>query len=168
MAGQGDAILERSGVPSDERRFSRQADLRYAGQGHEIRVDLPDGVLGPSSLSQITAAFEDVYRRLYGRTGPEVPLEAVSWRLLAAGPRPTVALQAPASQAGQDARKGQRPVFFSEFGEHRATPVYDRYRLAPGDTVAAPAIIEERESTTLLGPGAHATVDEYLTLHIDL
>ncbi|HET6316301.1 MAG TPA: hydantoinase/oxoprolinase family protein, partial [Chloroflexota bacterium] len=93
MAGQGDAILARSGVLETDRQVSRSADLRYAGQGHEIRVDLPDGGLGPEHLPAITAAFERVYQGLFGRTGPNVPLEAVSWRLLAAGPRPEVALR---------------------------------------------------------------------------
>src|SRR5499427_2227977 len=51
MVGEGDAILARSGIAADERRFSRQADLRYVGQGHEIRVDLPAGQLGPDSLA---------------------------------------------------------------------------------------------------------------------
>jgi len=168
MAGQGDAILARSGVPSEERRFSRQADLRYAGQGHEIRVDLPDGVLGPDSLAAITSAFESVYRRLYGRTGPEVPLEAVSWRLLASGPRPSVRLRAAERQGTTAARKGERAVYFPEFGEHRPTTVYDRYQLGPGASIRGPAIIEERESTTIVGPEAEASVDDYLSLHITL
>jgi N-methylhydantoinase A len=168
MERQGDAILARSGVPESERRFSRQADLRYAGQGHEIRVDLPEGVLGPDALPGITAAFENVYRSLFGRTGPDVPLEGVSWRLLASGPRPDVKLRAPARTGGQSAIKGERPVYFPEAGEHRPTPVYDRYVLAPGDELDGPAILEERESTTVVGHAAHARIDDYLNLHIEL
>jgi N-methylhydantoinase A len=170
MAGQGDAILARSGVPASERRFSRQADLRYAGQGHEIRVDLPDGVLGPEALPNITAAFESVYRTLFGRTGPDVPLEGVSWRLLASGPRPNVKLRAAARASERSAVKGERLVFFPEpeAGEHRPTPVYDRYVLAPGNEFDGPAVVEERESTTIIGHEAHARVDEYLNLHIEL
>jgi N-methylhydantoinase A len=167
MAGQGDAILARSGVPATERRFSRQADLRYAGQGHEIRVDLPDGTLGPDALAGITTAFERVYKSLFGRTGPDVPLEGVSWRLLASGPRPDVKLRATRTEA-RDALKGQRLAYFPEAGEHRATPVYDRYVLGPGQELDGPAIVEERESTTIIGHAAHARVDEYLNLHIEL
>jgi N-methylhydantoinase A/oxoprolinase/acetone carboxylase beta subunit len=44
------------------------------------------------------------------------------------------------------------------------TPVYDRYRLWAGLTVTGPAIVEERESTTVLPPGATATVDAYANL----
>ena len=81
MAAQGDAILARSGVAADERHISRQADVRYAGQGHEIRIDLPDGPLGAHNLASIRETFEQVYRSLFGRTGPDVPLEGVSWRV---------------------------------------------------------------------------------------
>jgi N-methylhydantoinase A len=168
MAGQGDTLLARSGVPLSERRFSRQADLRYAGQGHEIRVGMPDGPLGPDSLPAITGAFEASYRKMFGRTGPNVPLEGVSWRLQASGPRPDLRLAPPQGRPSGNAQKGERPVYFPEWGERRATPVYDRYRLAPGLRLRGPAVIEERESTTIIGPDALAEVDEYLSLHIEL
>ena len=159
MVGQGDAILARSGTPADERRFTRQADLRYVGQGHEIRVDLPAGRLGPDSLVAIRATFETVYRALFGRTGPDVALEAVSWRVLAAGPRPAVKLLAAAPASTRAALKAERPVYFPEWAEHRPVPVYDRYLLAPGAVLDGPAVVEERESTTIVGPGGRIEVD---------
>jgi N-methylhydantoinase A len=159
MAAQGDVILARSGVPAEERRLMRQADVRYTGQGHEIRIDLPDGRLGPDSLPAIRTTFETVYRSLFGRTGPEVPLEAVSWRVVASGPLPVMQLQAAAPSAGSDALKSERQVYFPEWQEHRAVPVYDRYRLAPGVVLDGPAIIEERESTIVVGPDARIEVD---------
>src|SRR5205823_5364990 len=110
-------------------------DVRYAGQGHEIRVDLPDGPLGAHSVPIIRATFERVYASLFGRTGPEVPLEAVSWRLLAAGPRPSVALRAPRTASSGDVRaalKRERPAYFPEWQELRPVAVYDRYQLPAG------------------------------------
>jgi N-methylhydantoinase A len=62
------------------------------------------------------------------------------------------------------ALKGRRPVYFPEYGDHHATPVYDRYQLGPGATVSGPAIVEERESTAVLGPSAVGTVDEFSNL----
>jgi N-methylhydantoinase A len=168
MAAQGDAILARSGVAHDDRRITRQADLRYAGQGHEIRVDLPDGPLGAHELPSIRATFENVYRSLFGRTGPDVPLEGVSWRVLASGPRPFVRLNAPPSVRSEHALKGQRPVYFPEWQEHRPTNVYDRYLLAPGAEFDGPAIVEERESTTVIGPGARIQIDESRNLSVSL
>ncbi|HEV7666451.1 MAG TPA: hydantoinase/oxoprolinase family protein, partial [Chloroflexota bacterium] len=169
MAAQGDAILARSGVPHEERRFTRQADIRYAGQGHEIRVDLPEGELGPDSVAAIRATFERVYASLFGRTGPDVPLEGVSWRLLASGPRPSVSLRAPlaaASSSVSAALKGERRVYFPEWEEHRPVPVYDRYLLPSGASFNGPAIVEERESTTVIGPGARIDVDASRNLSI--
>jgi N-methylhydantoinase A len=166
MAAQGDAILARSGVSADERRVSRQADVRYAGQGHEIRIDLPDGLLGPHHLPAIRETFEIVYRSLFGRTGPDVPLEGVSWRVLASGPRPFLRLNAPPSAESKNALKGQRPVYFPEWQEHRPTNVYDRYLLAPGAELEGPAIVEERESTTVIGPGTRIQIDESRNLSV--
>jgi N-methylhydantoinase A len=159
MASQGDGILARSGVAADERRVTRQADVRYAGQGHEIRIDLPDGALGPASLASIRTTFETVYRSLFGRTGPDVPLEAVSWRLIASGPAPSVKLSAVPPNGAADARKGERAVYFPEWEEHRGVPVYDRYLLMPGAVLDGPAIIEERESTIVVGPESRIEVD---------
>ena len=67
-----------------------------------------------------------------------------------------------------NALKGRRPAYFAEAGEFIETPVYDRYRLAPGATVEGPAIVEERESTAVIGPGGHVRVDESLMLHVEL
>jgi N-methylhydantoinase A len=165
MTGQGDEILARSGVAAADRRFVREADLRYAGQGHEIRVAIPDGELNDASLPSVREAFELRYRALFGRTGPEVPLEGVSWRLLAAGPQPSVALRSP-DVGASDALKGHRAVYFPEWEEHRPTPVYDRYALAAGASLRGPAIIEERESTTVVGPGARISVDAVRNLSV--
>ena len=63
-----------------------------------------------------------------------------------------------------DARKGRRPAYFPEAGGYVETPVYDRYGLQPGSAFAGPAIIEERESTTIVGPGARIRVDATRTL----
>ena len=48
------------------------------------------------------------------------------------------------------------------------TPVYDRYRLGPGAAFDGPAIVEERESTTIVGPDAAVSVDEFRNLHVRL
>jgi N-methylhydantoinase A len=168
MAAQGDAILARSGVSAEERRITRQADVRYAGQGHEIRIDLPDGRLGPETLPLLRATFERVYASVFGRTGPEVPLEGVSWRVLASGPRPTVNLRSTTAASTADARKGERLVYFPEWEEHRPVPVYDRYLLQAGASFDGPAIVEERESTTVIGPAAKVVVDDARNLSVAL
>jgi N-methylhydantoinase A len=168
VTAQGETILARSGVDAADREYLRQADVRYVGQGHEIRIDLPRGALGPGSLPALRETFEAVYRSLFGRTGPDVALEAVSWRVIASGPRPSVKLSTPAAGGAADARKGERLVYFPEWQEHRLVPVYDRYVLAPGTCFDGPAIVEERESTTVIGPGARVDVDATRNLNVAL
>jgi N-methylhydantoinase A len=60
--------------------------------------------------------------------------------------------------------KSTRPAYFPEARDYVQTPVYDRYALAPGARLIGPAIVEERESTMVVGPGAMVTVDAYRTL----
>ena len=125
---------------------------------------LPGVVLLPHALLPLHI-FEERYRALFGRIGPEVPLEGVSWRLLASGPQPSVNLRADADAIG-NALKGERLVYFPEWSEHRPTKVYDRYGLGPGSSLEGPAIIEERESTTVIGPGARIEVDAARNLSV--
>jgi N-methylhydantoinase A len=63
------------------------------------------------------------------------------------------------NQPVRNPRKGSRPVFFAEAGKFVDTPVYDHYALAPGVTVQGPAIVEQRESTVVVGPSATASLD---------
>jgi len=167
MEAQGDAILGRSGVAHEERTFRRQVDLRYTGQGHEVRVSVPPGTLDSKSFDTVAEAFSAEYRRLFGRGGPDVPLEAVSWRVIASGPRPSVNLRS-APVAEGPMLKRHRLVYFPEWSEQRPTPVYDRYQFQPGVTFEGPAVIEERESTCIVGPNARIEVDEFRTLHVSL
>jgi N-methylhydantoinase A len=155
MEAEGAAVLATSGVPVAGTNHVREADMRYAGQGHEIRVPWPAGD-DPGAARE---AFEREYRRLYGRLGPDgVALEIISWRVRSSGPRPSVAL-AVVGEAGE-ALKGARDAWHPELGGMAPTPVFDRYRLAPGVTIAGPAIVEERESTVVIGPESSARVDE--------
>jgi len=142
--------------------------MRYVGQGHEVSVSVPGGILSEKHLPQITAAFEEIYRGLYGRKGPDVPLEVINWRVIASGPRPEMNLKLPRkSSAGAQARKGLRRAYMPESGGWVATAVYDRYALSPGATLDGPAIVEERESTLIIGTRGRARVDERLNVVVE-
>jgi N-methylhydantoinase A len=170
MEASGRAILRASGVAEGDISYSRSADMRYIGQGYEVRVPIPAGQLSEGSSKGLVEAFEQVYVQLYGRTGPAVGLEVVSWRLIVSGPRPDVRLQAegPAAGTAGDALKGERRVYHPEYRGFRPTPVYDRYRLAPGASFDGPAIVEERESTVVIGPKGRASVDAFRNLRVEL
>jgi N-methylhydantoinase A len=173
MEEQGRRLLAESGVAPEDITVERSAEMRLFGQAHQISVPIPPGSLAAADPGRILAAFEETYRALYRRTAPGVAVEAMTWRVNVSGPQPPLALRRPdqAAEPGRNlgsALKGERPVYFPELGGFHPTPVYDRYRLRPGDRFAGPAVAEERESTVLVGPGATATVDAYLNLVIQL
>jgi N-methylhydantoinase A len=168
MENEGRRVLESSGVPVRDIAYQRTADMRYVGQGHEVSVFLPPGVLGPQKLPQITVTFEDTYRKLYGRKGPEVPLEVINWRVVASGPRPDMNLKLPRTVSRSDkVRKGSRLAYFPEHGGYVETPVYDRYAFKPGMKFHGPAIVEERESTLIVGVYGNGRVDDRLNVVVE-
>jgi N-methylhydantoinase A len=170
MEQEGVALLERSGVAADEITINRSADVRYVGQGHEVPVPLPTGVLAGNTLPYMLDEFAVVYRQLYGRVASGVPLEAVNWRVVVSGPPPSLDLRrnGDSTVKAATALKGKRPVYFPQYGDYQPTAVYDRYLLGPGATVTGPAVVEERESTAVLGPGAVGAIDDWLNLIVRL
>jgi N-methylhydantoinase A len=166
MEQEGVALLERSGVRAENVTIARSADLRYVGQGHEVTVPLPRDAFGPASRQRIVEAFGAVYRRLYGRVADGIALEAVNWRVVVSGPAPSLDLQRTVLGDGTAAAalKGRRPVYFPQYGDYHVTPVYDRYRLGPGATLTGPAVVEERESTAVIGPASVGVIDRFSNL----
>ena len=170
MEAEGQALLEQSGVLPGQVSHRRIADIRYVGQGHEIQVPLPDDQLDSESISAILTSFEETYRRLYERLSESVPVEIINWRVISSSPAPQVRLQAARDeQAGvSSARKGSRRAYFPELGGYVDTLVYDRYGLLPGSGFNGPAIVEERESTVIVGPDCRFHIDEQLNLIVEL
>jgi N-methylhydantoinase A len=140
--------------------------MRYVGQGHEVGVKLPEGTLGPDDVGGISAGYRDEYRRLYGREGPDVPLEAITWRVEVSSPRPEILQEETGCdpRALDEAQKGKREIYLPEKDGFAVVPVYDRYRLDPGAAFDGPAVVEERESTVIVGPDSRAEVDEWRNL----
>ena len=166
MEQDGTDLLVGSGAGPGEISHTRTADIRYVGQGHQIRVPIPDVALSIDQRPAIYEEFDRVYRSLYGREGPPVELEALTWRVVSRGPRPAPMGSGPEEVKGDAdaARKGERRAYFPSLGGFVVTPVYDRYRLGSGATLTGPAIIEERESTAIIGPGGRAEVDARLNI----
>jgi len=166
MIGAGRRQLTATGVPRSEVRVEVAADVRHRGQGDAITVELGDG-LGADPARQVEGAFASAYVRLYGRRPPGVGAEVMTWRVRLAGPLPRLKVRLRRVSAGP-ARKGSRKVWFAETDRYVDTAVYDRYRLAPGDTFRGPAVVEERESTMVIGPGAEVRVDEVGNLVVEV
>jgi N-methylhydantoinase A len=168
MAAEGRELLLASGVPEEQIEFEYTVDMRYVGQGHEIVVPVPRPANDPKLRArELTASFESAYRQLYGRPGPPVPQEILNWRVTASGAKPTVQLRVRQSTTASP-EKGSRRAYFPELGGFAEVPVFDRYGMKQGFAFSGPAIVEERESTTVIGPGAQCHIDEQWNLVVDL
>jgi N-methylhydantoinase A len=161
MEEEGRELLRASEVADEDVLVRRLGEMRYVGQGHEVGVKLPEGTLGPDDVGGISAGYREEYRRLYGREGPDVPLEAITWRVEVSAPRPEILQEERGGdpRALDEARKGKREIYLPEKDGFAAVPVYDRYRLDPGAAFDGPAVVEERESTVIVGPDSRAEVD---------
>ncbi len=152
-------------------QYRAAADMRFAGQYHELRVDLPHEAPGLDDVPQIVAAFEAGYTELYGRAPGGLGVEVLNWHLTAELPRSVFNLtEEPRGEVDLNAAlKGERSIFFSRPDpSYRSCPVYDRYRLEPGAAFPGPCVIEEREATVLVPPSCRVVVDGYRNLRIAL
>ena len=163
------AWFEREGVAADRRRLAASADMRYAGQNYELNVPLQDMDEEAPLLDALRAGFEAAHQRLYGYTAPEEPIEVMTFRVEAYGlvDKPTLSASPDAGPDAKAARSGARDVYLPEREGFVTCPVYDRERLAAGNRIAGPAIIEQMDSTTLLLPDQDATVDPHLNLILE-
>jgi N-methylhydantoinase A len=139
--------------------FERSIDVRYRGQGYELNVPY-----GPDAAE----AFHRLHQRRFGfcDRGRQLEIVTLRVRLRLPGPEFAPAPQAEIEGDGDGARAGERPMYFD--GVWRATPIYARERLRPGDRISGPALVIEYSSTTVLSPGCHLRVDGYGALVIDV
>jgi 5-oxoprolinase (ATP-hydrolysing) len=169
IEAQGRAMLTEGGVHPSQISCQRRAEMRLMGQFHDLELPVPDGRLTSSVVPDLTARFEAEYRRLYGNYLPGRQVLVLNWRALVTGPRPRVRLDVSPVERGataDDALKRRRRAYFPETEGFVEVPVYDRYRLRPGARLAGPGIVEEREATTVVGPGDTLDVDGHHNLLI--
>jgi N-methylhydantoinase A len=150
-------VLAAAGVADGSIRFRYGVDARYIGQGNEITIWVGEGDRWPVTYAQVVQRFEEEYRRIYGLTIPDVGVEAVTWRLSAFAEASPVE---PMAQVGVGVGEAHstRPVRFNRGREPIETPVYRRLDLGVGQIIVGPAIVEERETTTVIRPGWTAEV----------
>lgn len=152
LRDEGRRVLLAAGVSEDAVVFRYGVDARYAGQGNEITVWVGEGASWPSSAEEVHARFEEEYRRIYGMAIPDVPVEAVTWRLSAYAPAADVEPDV-AVGGGEAVPASTRPMVFSRGSDAVDTPVYKRADLGAGARFDGPAVVEERETTSVIRPG---------------
>jgi 5-oxoprolinase (ATP-hydrolysing) len=166
LAEQAGDNLIAAGILSTSVKIERFADMRLVGQMHDIAVALPAGKLYADSLAKIRENFVEAYTRRYTMPPEGARIEAINFRVRCSGPTPELSLVAEQDQTGRPALKGVRQAYFDH--DYVPTPVYDRYALTPGTVIKGPAIIEEREATTVIPPRDHVSIDDVGNLRISI
>ncbi|HEU5194301.1 MAG TPA: hydantoinase/oxoprolinase family protein [Methylomirabilota bacterium] len=160
LENEARAVMADTGLKLESATVRRLADGRFLGQGFDLVVELPEGPYddSPGSRQRLTAAFESAYREKFALTPPDVPVEFINIRVAVRAPvaGAEVAVQGQAGAGG--AVKGTREAYFPERRDFERATVYDRAKLAPGDEIAGPAVVEEDGSTLVIGPGGTAKV----------
>ena len=161
-------VLGEAGVSKSDVTLERSADMRFKGQFHELKIPVPNGHLSSANGEALAQRFKESYAALYHATLPDYRPMVINWRLRAIGPEPSVRLDSVEEGTNQSPLKGERQAFFPEAGGWTTVPVYDRYALTQASQFVGPLIVEERESTTVLGVGDKLTVDKLGNLRIKI
>ena len=139
-------------------------DMRYRGQGHEVDVPFRLPPYDGGAEAELEAAFSETYRQRYGRDNPDAAAEVVNWRLEArAGTLRRAVSEHRAIEAQQ---MDERRIYLA----HRFVKarLYRREALKPGETYRGPALITERQTTSVVPDGASFSIDHMGNLRIRL
>jgi N-methylhydantoinase A len=143
-------------------QFNFAADLRYRGQEHTIPIDVTGAQDLTAATDDTRARFDAQHDRRYGHAAPDQSIEIVNLRLVVTVPRMQDSiglwLSEPWKPDGTEPEQ-RRPVVFADAKRPVETLILWRPYLAAGSEIVGPALIEEANSTTLIGPGDRATVD---------
>lgn len=166
LEAEGHQRLASEGVAPEDMTFQRLVDMRYQGQWRSLAVPVPSTV---TTMDEAIAIFHDAYEREHNFRREEFPVEIYRLSLRAIGLTPKPEVPAVELQVGATAvPTGHRPVRFDEAPDALDTPLYRREDLVPGVVLQGPAVIDQLDSTTLVPPGAVASVDAWHNIRIDL
>jgi len=155
------AQFKADGIPAGDVSFQRVGDLRYVGQGYELKIPIPGGKLTPAAMEGVFAAFHKAHAAEYGHAFEASPIEIVNVRVSGIGQMPKLTkLKPPQGGSLKAAHVRTGPSLFRVAGELKSfeTPVYQRALLPVGERITGPAIILQKDSTTVVTPGASAVV----------
>jgi N-methylhydantoinase A len=159
---RGRSILMEGGVAKKDIATEISADMRYAGQGFEITVPITKRVLSSKDDNLLRETFVAQYEERFSRSLGQLPVECVSWRVRVIAPPSVADVRLERSKTKpENARIETRPAYFEEIGTFVSTPVFARATLKIGAKIEGPALIEEAESTCVVGPSASVSVDKH-------
>ena len=160
MGAEAEAVV-RAGAPAAPLLETRTADMRYAGQGHEITVTLPAGAFDAGAPEDLVRRHAAAYLDTFGLTLGDLGVEAMNWtlRLAAAADDERTAPPAPPERAAPGGVA--RAVFDAAALREAPYAVHLRADLLPGHLVRGPALVAEPETTTLVPADRVVRVDAF-------
>jgi N-methylhydantoinase A len=163
FAAQGRSLLSQEGAKEKDMLASKFMDMRYVGQSYELTIPVPAKEIDVKDMEEIAALFHKEHERAYGHCAPEEPVEVANLKLSATGfiPKPKLKELKRGEINPEAALLSRRNVYFSETGGFVECSIYDRYRLTWGNVIKSPAIVEDKDATTVIHPGYQAEVDKY-------
>ena len=165
LADRAMHAFARSGVAADEVSLRRVARMQYSGQLNDIEV-ASDG--SAADVASLVERFEDLYGRVYaqGARSPELGYTVTSLAVVASAPVEKPVLPDEPEVEGEPAPKEERPVWWTEVGEHVPTPVYEQDDVCAGQVVTGPAIVESPSTTLAIPPRRRARLDRHRIFHL--
>ena len=153
LEAKGRAALETHGIAKEAMQVRRSAEMRYLHQAYEVTVEMPPGSLSEASRAVLAEAFHSAHERRYGRRQDGAQIEIVTVSVAAASrtAQPTFEALKPGDRQGLKPVQ-TRTVYFKDIGRV-SCPHFDRARLGSGDVLQGPAIIQAKDSTTVVLPG---------------
>ncbi len=161
LEAQAHTDLTREGIPANRRRLTRQADVRYAKQGFELTLEVPEGRVTAATLDMIVEAFHALHQRLYTFDDRISPVEIVNLRVHAVGAMDKVSLAKIEPASGSKPQSGPARAVHVGGQLHQRVPVFLRERLKAGHRLTGPAIVEQLDTTTLIPPDYTGEVDTF-------
>ena len=154
--------FEKEGLDPNAVILQRQADARYYGQEHTIKIPIPGGMIGPSSIKEIINVFHEHHMREYGFVLEDNLVEIVNFHVVGiVRTRKPPLPEASGSPKLSDALIEERSVYYGPDRGFVETPVYDKAKLPVNVDIEGPAIIEEKTSTIIVPQGFTARKDRY-------
>ena len=164
----GKADLDLDGVVAKDRNFEVIAEVRYHGQGFELRVPIPGGKLTMANKGKVMQGFHKAHTADYGYAFDDSLVELYNIRIIATAKVRHLELPKIARGTKDDVQAAflyERETVFDDGKSHK-TPRYDRGKLGAGTRVTGPAIIIQHNSTTLLPPGYTAEVLDHGSMRL--
>jgi N-methylhydantoinase A len=149
----------RLAAPDETLVETRQAFMRYRGQGHEIAVALPNTDFDSGATAEMRKRFEETYATVFGRVIPKLEVEILTWTLSLATARPLPKPAPEPKAAGTPQASGSRELIDPATGQRAQAAVHERESLAPGMALDGPALIVEDGTTTVVPQGFRARIN---------